>query len=121
MAVYGFNNKVACEPFISKVPEVRTQGGVKYYVSKTTLVPLKVIYGNIDAHIAAGDTVYVLADLALSIWGKAEIDVEGESIKKMILVPLTSVELVKREPTPPPPYPAPTSAPGPGMPRNSVG
>ena len=120
MAVYGFNNKVACEPFASKAPETRLQGGVKYFVSKTTLVPLKVIYGNLEAHIAAGDTVYVLADLALSVWGKGEIDVEGESNKKMILVPLTSVELVKREPVAKvvhiPPRPTPTSIPGPGTP-----
>ncbi len=99
MNISGFGKTLACEPFVSRAPETKAYGtGEKKFVAhtaKTTLVPLRVVYG-LPAHdIWPTDLVYVKQEGVASQWSK-EIDVETpEGIVKVVLVPVDQVILVE--------------------------
>lgn len=95
--IYGFNNQVVCEPYVSRELETSTVGAgdrtFKTFVSKEKLVPLKVVFGSFEPtnRVNAGDLVYVLQDQSVRM---KIIEVEGYA-GKVVLVPLSAVQLVK--------------------------
>jgi hypothetical protein len=105
--IYGFDKYVGCEPYASRAIETKSEGTKRqfsYMVSKNLLVPLKVVYANLDHRIFPGDYVYIKhEDLAGNVGWAKDIDVEGETTvdgkpRTVVMVPIDKIMLVKREP-----------------------
>lgn len=96
--IFGFNNQVVCEPYASRELETSSVGSgdrtFKTFVSKEKLVPLKVLFGVFELKdpINAGDLVYVMQDRSVAF---KTIEIEGYP-SKVVLVPLSQVQLVKQ-------------------------
>jgi len=102
--IYGFEKYVACEPYKDGAIEIRSQGTgerkFNFMVSKNLLVPLKVVYPNVGAHIWPGNFVFLKHSDLISAadWSKP-IDVElsnGET-RNVVIVPLDKIYLVERD------------------------
>lgn len=104
--IYGFEKYVGCEPYKDRAIETKSQGGAlkfNYMVSKNLLVPMKVVYANIEAELFPGDVVYVRhADIAGNADWSREVEVDGEVNAKgeprmIMAVPLDRIMLVKKD------------------------
>ncbi len=86
------NDKVACEPFKTNAVEKNDSGrGFVTVKQKTTLTPLKVIFGT--PNIPIGTIIYVRGDLCVDPAAKQEYEVEGQ---RVVFIPINEIKLIKR-------------------------
>jgi hypothetical protein len=105
--IVATNKAVACEPFTKKGVELKVVNGFAEVAHMSSLVGLKVIFGNDE--IRPGDTIYVKRDGQKS-WGKDEYEVGDQ---KVVICPPQFILLVDRKPLgvrPPPSITPPVQA-----------
>ncbi len=102
--IYGFEKYVAVEPYQNKAIETKSQGTgerkFNYMVSKNLLVPMKVVYPNVDAHIWPGNYVFLKHSEVISAadWAKSiEVELSNGETRTVVMVPLDKVYLVERD------------------------
>jgi hypothetical protein len=105
--IKGFNKFIACEPYAVQDDQDKNRVSVgrmqlKVVSQRTTLIPLKVIYGSEENDIDTGDVVYVTQAGQNQVgmtsqWAKSiDIDLGEGRVVSVVMVPLDQVQLVDR-------------------------
>lgn len=92
--IYAFGKNVATEPFQDREVKTENRGGFAVVSQKHNLTPLKVLFGNEEGRIDAGDVVWVSSEMMKAHWAMKEFTVKNY---KFILVPEDAVQLVEKD------------------------
>ena len=92
--IFGFNGQIGCVPFSTKGIETKSVGGLAIISQKTELTKLRVIYGDSEKTIIAGDCVFLNSSDFNTKFGTNVYSIDGQ---EFILVPLAQVRMVSKE------------------------
>ncbi len=90
------NERIACEPFEVRTPQVAVKSGFAVIKQKTELTALRVLFPcqGFPQDISPGDLVYVRGEFMNATWAVDVYEIEGT---KFILVPFNAVLLVSEQ------------------------